>query len=355
MASIDVTVMGGGIFGLSVAWECARRGARVRLVEARAIGAGSSGGLVGALAPHVPEAWNPKKAFQRDALLAAEGFWRTVARVSGCDPLFARTGRVQPLADESEVERARDRALQARDLWQGRAEWRVCPAESLPALGLDSATGLVVFDTLSARLHPRAACDALAAGLAALGADIVVGKDDPGPVPGRVVWATGHDGLAALGADLGAEVGTGVKGQALSLRHDAAGLPQVFAGGLHIVPHGDGTVAVGSTTERDFDSPDTVDAGLDTVEAQARRLCPALAAAPRQAAWAGVRPRSRSRAPVLGLWPGRPGHFVANGGFKIGFGIAPAVASVMADLVLDGHDAIPDGFRVADNLPVARR
>ena len=43
--------MGGGIFGLSIAWAAVRRGARVRLIETRAIGAGSSGGLVGALCP----------------------------------------------------------------------------------------------------------------------------------------------------------------------------------------------------------------------------------------------------------------------------------------------------------------
>ena len=37
------------------------------------------------------------------------------------------------------------------------------------------------------------------------------------------------------------------------------------------------------------------------------------------------------------------GHFIANGGFKIGFGVAPLVAQVMADLVLEGRDRIPPG------------
>ena len=99
MATADVTVMGGGIFGLACAHACARRGARVRLIEARAIGAGASGGVVGALAPHVPENWNPKKAFQLDSLLMAEAYWADVAEVSGIDPGYARTGRLQPLAD----------------------------------------------------------------------------------------------------------------------------------------------------------------------------------------------------------------------------------------------------------------
>jgi glycine/D-amino acid oxidase-like deaminating enzyme len=53
---------------------------------------------------------------------------------------------------------------------------------------------------------------------------------------------------------------------------------------------------------------------------------------------------------MLGAWPGRPGHFVANGGFKIGFGMAPKMAEVMVDLVLDGRDAIPAGFRVEASL-----
>jgi len=41
---------------------------------------------------------------------------------------------------------------------------------------------------------------------------------------------------------------------------------------------------------------------------------------------------------------------IANGGFKIGFGMAPKVGEVMADLILEGGDSIPQGFRVADNL-----
>ena len=84
----EITVVGGGIFGLACAWELARRGARVRLIEADRLGAGSSGGTVGALAPHVPEPWNDKKALQRDALVAAEGWWAEVAAAGGVDPMI---------------------------------------------------------------------------------------------------------------------------------------------------------------------------------------------------------------------------------------------------------------------------
>ena len=104
MTRVDLTVRGGGAFGLCIAYEAARRGARVRLIEVARIGAGSSGGIVGALSPHVPENWNPKKAFQLDSLLMAEGFWAGVAEASGLPTGYGRVGRLQPLADAAAVQ-----------------------------------------------------------------------------------------------------------------------------------------------------------------------------------------------------------------------------------------------------------
>jgi glycine/D-amino acid oxidase-like deaminating enzyme len=125
--------------------------------------------------------------------------------------------------------------------------------------------------------------------------------------------------------------------------------PQLFDGGVYIVPHGDGTTAVGSTTEREFSGLET-DAQLDGVIATACAALPALADARVIARWAGLRPRTRSRAPMLGAHPLHPGQLIANGGFKIGFGMAPKVGEVMADLILDGRDAIPPGFRPEASL-----
>ena len=75
MATVDVTVMGAGVFGLSVAYACLLRGAKVQVIDPAGVGTGASGGIIGALAPHVPEQWNPKKAFQLDSLLMQGAFW----------------------------------------------------------------------------------------------------------------------------------------------------------------------------------------------------------------------------------------------------------------------------------------
>lgn len=335
MAIADVTVRGAGIFGLAVAWACARQGARVQVIDPGGAGAGASGGVVGALAPHAPDQWDAIKAFQFQALCLAEPFWRAVAAAGGVDPGYARHGRLQPLADAAAVERARARVDAAAQLWGPELTWEVVAAERCGSFVPLSPTGLVIRDTLTARLHPRLALAALCAAIAARGG--VIGRD--GDDEGRVIWATGHAGLSETG------LGGGVKGQAAVLRHDAGPVPQVFAGGVHLVPHVDGSLAVGSTSEADWTGADTTDARLDAVIAAARAIMPALQDATVTERWAGLRPRAASRQPVLGPHPGRPGAFIANGGFKIGFGVAPLVAEVMADLVLHGRDRIPAGFR----------
>lgn len=342
----EVLIRGAGVFGLAIAFVCARRGAAVRVVDPGGVGAGSSGGFVGALAPHVPENWNAKKAFQFDSLIGAAAFWADVGGVSGLSAGYARLGRLQPLADARARDIALARAEEARDLWQGLAVWEVVPADAGSDWAPRAPSGWLVRDSLTARLHPRRACEALARAVVRLGGEIVANDARDAPC----IWATGAPGLDALTEAVGRTMGTGVKGQAALLALDRHGAPQIFADGLHVVPHEDGTTGIGSTSERDFTDGAATDAALDDVIARARAAVPALADARVLSRWAGVRPRARTRAPMLGPHPTRPGDYVANGGFKIGFGMAPKVAEVMADLVLEGHDAIPDGFRVADNL-----
>jgi glycine oxidase len=53
---------------------------------------------------------------------------------------------------------------------------------------------------------------------------------------------------------------------------------------------------------------------------------------------------------MLGALPDRPDHFVANGGFKIAFGLAPKIAEVMTDLALEDRNNIPDIFDIRASL-----
>lgn len=339
-ASPDVEVLGGGIFGLAIAWSLARRGVCVRVIEKTGIGAGASGGILGALQPHVPAPWTPIKAFQLEALALHPTFWAEVAEAGGIDPGHAAIGRLMPIRDEKALALAKARAAAAQECWQGLGRWRIVPDDAFGDWAPRSPTGLLVHETLSARINPAAACQALAAAIAARGGEIVSGEAASGEVP--LVDARGHAGLAALSAELGREAGSGVKGQAALLDHDAEGMPQIFTEGIHIVPHPHG-IAIGSTSERTWRSPGT-DAQLDALIARAREAVPRLQDAPVIARWWGIRPRAPHGRPLLGPHPSQSGVFIANGGFKIGIGLAPLIGRLMADLVLEGKADIPPEF-----------
>ena len=116
----------------------------------------ASGGIVGALAPHVPENWNSKKQFQFQSLISAEEFWNVVDSESGLNSGYARLGRLQPIDDEKALLLARNRLESSKELWRGLAKWRII--ESSGPWSLTSGTGKWVFDTLSARINKTDAC-----------------------------------------------------------------------------------------------------------------------------------------------------------------------------------------------------
>ncbi|MGB0505047.1 MAG: NAD(P)/FAD-dependent oxidoreductase [Pikeienuella sp.] len=336
----DVTILGAGIFGLSIAWSCQKKGARVQVIDPGGPGAGASGGIVGALAPHTPDNWNDKKAFQLESLLMAQSFWAEVAEVSGKFTGYGRLGRLQSILDERLLALSLARVESARAIWRGEAVWEVIEADEA-TFGPISPTGYLAYDTLSARIHPRRACDALAKAIVAGGGQVVT----EGMHSGKVIHATGVAGLEEMSAVLGKTAGFGVKGQSALLDFSAPDIPQIFSDGIHIIPHEDGTTAIGSTSEREYADPHSTDTQLDEVIDRAVQAFPALHGAAVIKRWSGLRPCARARTPMLGTHPIYDDQFIANGGFKIGLGLAPKVGQVMADLVLDGVDGIPTKFR----------
>jgi glycine/D-amino acid oxidase-like deaminating enzyme len=342
VAKADVTIYGAGILGLSLAFELARRKSAVQVIDPFTAPGASSRGVVGALAPHTPDNWNEKKAFQFESLIAARSFWADITEISGQETGYCRFGRLQPILTAAGLQLANERAKTAQIHWQGKADWQVITSHDFGSWAPASPMNAWIFDTLSAHIDPRRAMRALQEAVVRLGVTIApFGSDE-----GQVVWATGTHGLEALSNARGRMVGVGVKGQAAVLGYDAGPVPQIFADALHIMPHDNGTVAIGSTSEREFGNPESTDAQLDDLIARAREILPVLKTADVVQRWAGVRPRARSRAPMLGRHPVTPDQFIVNGGFKIGFGMAPKTASVMADLILEYKDTIPKSFRV---------
>ena len=114
----------------------------------------------------------------------------------------------------------------------------------------------------------------------------------------------------------------------------------VNEGSRYIVPRDDGRVLVGSTEEEVGFDKRTTDEAISELAAFARELVPALAEAPIEQTWAGLRPASFDGLPYLGQLPGLPNAFVAAGHFRSGLFLSPATAVVMSQLVRGEKPAI---------------
>ncbi|MEM9062808.1 MAG: FAD-dependent oxidoreductase [Pseudomonadota bacterium] len=343
MTQPDVLVIGAGIFGLSVAWAAKRRGLSVQVLEAVAPGHGASGGLVGALTPHAPSRWRPMMRFQFEALLSLSDHIAELEEQTGIGTGYQRSGRLTPLTSEKARAGAERDVEAAPQVWGKCAQFQIVedvPAEASDWIRPEAAPFGLVRDSISARVDPRAYVDALAH---AIGADVRAGvqvqsidfdaktvSSDAGlHSTGAIVLAAGWQVWDLLGSAAPALRGQPVKGQSALFAAVAEDLPVIYQDGLYIVPHSGGRVAVGSTSEKQFDDPLSTDDRLDQVIEKARNICPALMDAPVLERWAGLRPKPPGREPVIGPVPGHPDIWLAAGGYKISFGIAHAVAEAV--------------------------
>jgi len=368
--SADLAVVGAGVAGLWTALKALRLGLSVILVEKAGVGAGASGGFMGALMPHMPERWDGKKQFQFDALAAWKDEALRLEAETGLPVHYSRVGRLTPLSSPRQRQQAEARVAAARSVWGVQFSYSLPETDAFTGwLDPGRAVAGAVFDDLSARVSPRHLLSALHAAVRSharfryvegeataridTAAGSVVLRDATTVRFGHLVIAGGMGAFPLIEHVVGAPVGSlgnSVKGQAAlfeveSLPAPAENLPVLFEDGVYVIAHGDGTIAVGATSETEFEDPAATDEQLDAVLAKARALSPALAAARLVERWAGLRPRPAGRDPMLGPLPGHPRIIALAGGYKITFGIAHHMAdAVLASLGLMDGPVVPPTF-----------
>tara|TARA_R110002020_G_scaffold133917_1_gene298868 strand:- start:5071 stop:6267 length:1197 start_codon:yes stop_codon:yes gene_type:complete len=373
----DLLVAGAGVAGLWLTVKAARAGLSVLLVEPGNPGGGASGGFLGALMPHSPERWNGKKDFQFHALVDLEDEIARLESETGAYCAYRRVGRILPLTSERGRAEALERIADARANWGARFRYEVNHTPDLSGWpDLLRAPHGVVHETLSARLSPPGLIGALLSSLAVMpNVELRLGvavteiahnehkarlSDGSSVSYGHVALANGVDAFALIERAAGLparSLGGGVKGQAALLDAGASpDLPLVYDDGVYVIVHENGHVAIGSTSEREFDDPTGTDEQLDEIIKRARKLCPLIKHAPVIRRWAGVRPRAVGTDPMLGPVPGAPGVLAMTGGFKISFGIAHRMADCLVAAITgtDGPEA-PHSFSVEHHAAKAAR
>ncbi|MFO0904852.1 MAG: glycine oxidase ThiO [Pirellulales bacterium] len=157
-------------------------------------------------------------------------------------------------------------------------------------------------------------------------------------------WSTSL--LAACGVTIGV---LPIRGQ-MALWHAPVGALHhiVNEGPRYLVPRLDGRILAGSTEEEAGFDKRTTDEGIAGLVEFACRYVPLLRSIPLERTWAGLRPGVYDGLPYLGEIPTLKNVFVAAGHFRSGLYLSPGTAVALAALIADERSPIDvTPFRVS--------
>lgn len=107
----------------------------------------------------------------------------------------------------------------------------------------------------------------------------------------------------------------------------------LFGTQIYLVPRRDGQIVIGATSEDVGFAPDNTPAGVQSLLEAAIALYPPIQDFPIREFWWGFRPATPDEYPILGYGPYR-NLILATGHYRNGILLAPATATLLADLIL---------------------
>ena len=354
-AKANIAIIGGGIAGLSAAWALQNKGAGITLFEAGEVGQGCSHKAAGMITPISETHFGEEKLLKLflNSLALYPEFVKNIEKASGLEVDFHQTGSLLVAIDpddEKELQRLYNyqKELDLPTTWLTKEE----VLNQNPFLSPNIQAGIRAHKELF--LSNRKLIRALKKALQDNGAMIlenqrvedlyIENEQCKGVVCAeqkqtfeQVVVCSGlqnqfpslpHDVLPALHP---------VKGQALCLKttgpyqFDMA-VRTIHRYPVYLVPRADGHLIVGATME-DMGYDETVTAGamMDLLYAT-WRIFPASYEFPLVETWAGLRPATNDRKPVIG--PTRiKALSCALGLYRHGFLLAPMVGKLIAEVI----------------------
>jgi glycine oxidase len=370
-ASTDFIVVGGGAVGCAIAFELRKRGVSVLLIERDGIAAHASGFAYGGLfattgagipGPVLPVA---KECVVRHGALAAE-----IEELTGLGTGLRPTRTIEVAFDGARLDNLkRDAAWQVKEGFHVEVLGPEDVTNLEPAISPDVAGGAVhashyevdsyqytfglagAFEKLGGQVRRATAASVTVDAGRATGVALSDGTHLPA---GVVILATGPwAGSSEISGAPTLPVRP-IKGEILRLEFPGASFSRrVTLDGFYLARKPDGMVWAGTTEEEvpGFDERPSDTARSSILEGVVR-LSPAIESARLARHTACLRPVSADGLPIVGRAGGSgpaadsDGLFVANGAGKKGILLSPAIALMVAKLVMDDDEAaVPPPFR----------
>lgn len=362
--------------GCACAWELARQGCQVTVLEKSVPGAEASSAAAGILGAQAEAHTQGPMLELSLASRARYGAWaKALFRETGIDIGYRTGGTLRVAFDARNLE-----ALCEEFAWQKRERLKVAilSPEALhalePKLATNAAGGIHFVN--DARIDPRLLLRALHIAAQRAGVHfqsgayvknvVIEGRRATGVALDGGTILSAHEIVVAAGSwstlidGLGLARGEVVpaRGQIVELSSPLPLLGHVVYGPrCYVVPRDDGRTLVGSTLEFvGYRREVTASAVRDLLDA-AIELVPELGSAALNATWSSFRPYTPDELPLLGP-SGIPGLTLATGHFRNGILLAPITAEVIGALLLGKKPVVSlEAFepRRKTSLPPNRR
>ena len=351
----ELGIIGGGVIGLSVAWQCLRAGWNVTVLERDERGRGTSSIAAGMLAPEAEVDFGEEQVMKlgQRSLSIYPRFLEELREDAGSVPALDLCGTVLLGKDRDDAEQLR-RLYEFRKELGLEAEWWGGSLAREHCDFLSPRVNSAIWLPDDAQIENRHLLEALAEAIRVRGGKLKEGHevDAYGKAEGGGWWVRSKkeeerfgELLVAAGAwsdfqgnDLqGASSLHPVKGQILTLGSiEGDGLDRMIRSPrVYIVPKEDGTLRVGGTSEElGFDLTPTAGGVRELLE-EAWELLPAVQDAPFISVDVGLRPAYRDHRPYVGR--DKAGLLHATGHYRHGFLFAPITAYAVRDLLVEGN------------------
>jgi len=346
--STDVVIVGGGVIGLSLAWQLAGEGRGVTVLDKQQTGQEASWAGAGILPPgHLPGAKTP---FDRLRALSVEMWDKYSTQLheetginngySLCGGLTVSLGKdsSEPYRQEWVSEGVKLDVLDGVGLREYEPALSSVVEEGFRLPGLGQVRNPHHLQALLAACRKRGVvfqCHQPVVGIVQQGEKITGVQTDSETICADQFCFTAGAWTGRLLEQVGYSLPiVPIRGQIVLYQTETPIIKHVVeVGKRYLVPRDDGRLLVGSTEEEAGYEKTNTDVAIAELQRFAIELIPSLASAKVEKTWAGLRPMSQTGSPFLGLLPGTENGFVAAGHFRAGLQTSPATALVMRQLM----------------------